>query len=487
MLLCNIGEEKNGCPKDVTTRIITKGVVMMRRKISGIWRGLVVVFLLLGLTVSLTVPAQAATEEDIQAAIDAGIAWLVAQQNPDGSWGTYYQVGMTALAVKKLEHHCVDTKWGLGLPSPFDPACPYSDNITNGFNYIFANACNISISAQPAGDPDSDHDGIGVYFVSGGCGNAYGRTYETGIALMAIAESTAPDRIVDVPGSAVNGWTYYDVAVDVVDYLAFGQNDALDPRGGWGYDENDPTGSCNSNTGYAVLGLQYAQEPPPEGFSIPIPQFVKDELCIWIEYIQCDPGDPGYTADLDGGSGYHTIYGPCYWVNVLKTGHLLKEMEFAGGDCGRQQAAVDYLVRHWGDNADPGWRPNHYQAMYTIMKGLVATSYIDPAVIDGIYWQDDFDDAIVNQQEADGSWSGCPEFCWPPDDPDPCVTADDILCTEWALLTLQKVTPPPPPPPPPGPPGVPSLSQWGVIVMAAVFTGLLVWMVRRRTSAAAKR
>ena len=232
----------------------------MRRKISGIWRGLVVVFLLLGLTASLTVPAQAATEEDIQAAIDAGIAWLVAQQNPDGSWGTGDQVGTTALAVKKLEHHCVDTKWGLGLPSPFDPACPYSDNITNGFNYIFANACIIPISVQPAGNPDSDNDGIGVYFADGGCGGNH-PTYCTGVALMAIAESTAPDRVVDVPGSAVNGWTYYDVAVDAVDYLAFGQNDAGNERGGWGYDENYVGWSDNSNTGYAVLGLHSVRKP----------------------------------------------------------------------------------------------------------------------------------------------------------------------------------------------------------------------------------
>ena len=447
----------------------------MRRKISFMGARLLVIFVLLILTISLTVPAQAASEGEIQTAIDAGIAWLVAQQNPDGSWGEYDQVGTTAFAVKKLEHHCVDTKWGLGLPSPFDPASPYRDIIQNGFNYLFANACTMPVSLQPAGDPDSDGDGIGVYFADGGCDGEH-PTYGTGVSLMAIAESTTPDRIVCVPGSPVDGWTYYEVAVDVVDYLAFGQNDAGPERGGWGYEENDTGFSDNSNTGYAVLGLQYAQEPPPEGFSIPIPQFVKDELCIWVEYIQCDPGDSGWDASLDGGSGYDSSSGPCDWCNVLKTGHLLKEMEFAGGDCGREQAAIDYLVRHWGDNADPGWRPNHYQAMYTIMKGLVATGYIDPAVIDGIYWQDDFDDAIVNQQQADGSWLAGD---W----------GGSILNTEWALLVLQKVTPPPPPPPPPpGPPGVPSLSQWGIIAMVAVFAGLLVWTtVRRRASAAAKR
>ena len=106
----------------------------MRRKISFMGARLLVVFVLLILTISFTMPAQAVNEEEIQAAIDAGIAWLVEQQNPDdGSWGEYDQVGTTAFAVKKLEHHCVDTKWGLGLPSPFDPASPYRDIIQNGF------------------------------------------------------------------------------------------------------------------------------------------------------------------------------------------------------------------------------------------------------------------------------------------------------------------------------------------------------------------
>ena len=75
---------------------------------------------------------------------------------------------------------------------------------------------------------------------------------------MAIAESTAPDRVLDVPGSSVNGWTYYEVAEDAMNYLAFGQNGAGAERGSWGYMANLVGFSDNSNSGYAVLGLQYA-------------------------------------------------------------------------------------------------------------------------------------------------------------------------------------------------------------------------------------
>jgi len=40
--------------------------------------------------------------------------------------------------------------------------------------------------------------------------------------------------------------------------------------------------------------------------------------------------------------------------------------------------------------------------------------------------------------------------------------------------------PPPPPPPPTGPPGVPTMNHWGIVAMITLFTGLLVWTVRRR-------
>ena len=421
------------------------------------------VVLAASMTISVSPPAQAQppTDQDIQDAIDAGIAWLVANQNSDGSWGTTEQVALTALAVKKLEHHCVDTKWGLGLPSPFD--CPYSVNISNGLDYIFENAGIMAISPQLAGDPDSNGNGIGVYFQTSGTH----RTYTTGLALMAIAETTTPNRVVDVSGSPVDGWTYKEVVQDAMEYLAFAQNDAGPERGGWGYYENQVGWSDNSNSGFAVLGLQYAQADPPEGFQITIPQFVKDELCYWINYIQYMIPGSDY-----GGSGYSSG-SPTQWIDIYKTGTLLREMEFAGGACGSEQAAIDYLIGHWNDaNVDPGWKGasypsgvSDYLGMYSTMKGLVAQGYVDPAVIDGINWQDDFDTALVTQQLGDGSW---PVTTW----------TDSVLSTEFALLILQKVVPPPPTPQPP--PAIPTLSQWGVIAMGILLAAALIWSVRRR-------
>jgi len=378
-------------------------------------------------TPTSTVP----TEAEISQAIDLGMQWLAAQQNTtDGSWGTLNQVGKTGFAVLKFETHAV----GMG-ENPLDPTYEYYDQVRDGLDYIFANANTTEISMQPAGDPDTDGDGFGVYF--GSDFMPVCRTYETGIAMMAIAASTHPEMVVDVLGSSVDGWTYEDVLQDAVDYLAFGQTDAGDGRGGWIYEEidNGTSMSDNSNTGYAVLGLAYAEAPPPCGFALTIPAFAKSELNVWIDYIQNDPGpsDDDGEVDPDGGSGYSA---PNDWVNILKTGHLLCEMVFVGDTRTTQRVvdAVDYVVRHWNDtDVDLGWKGSpaenaSYQAMYTTMAGLEALG-IDG--IDGIDWFDEFSDVLVAQQNPDGSWP-------------PCIWDDEeqILATEWALLTLEKVAPP---------------------------------------------
>lgn len=384
-------------------------------------RRILVLTLVLALLVGLVPVVAQATDgpspEDIKESIDEGVAWLLEQQNLDGSWGDWEQVAVTAFAVKKLEHYAVDLKYGLGLHSPFDAT--YAEELQAGLNFLFGNASTMLIGVQPHGDPDSDGDGIGVYFGPGH------QTYNTGIVLMAIAESTTPDRVVDVPASAVHGWTYEEVARDTVDYLCFGQNDSDWPRGGWGYEENQGW-SCNSNTGYAVLGLQYAAAAPPEGFALTIPAFVKTELEIWINYIQSP----------DGGSGYADPG----WSNILRTGNLLKELAFVGADeeDPRVKDALAYLHEQWDDEStDPGWRgwPGgvaNYQAMYTTMKGLTSLGiheFCDPA----IDWQADFEMVLLDQQLVDGSW---PRTDWDGGSP-------PILSTLWALLTLEKVAPRP--------------------------------------------
>ena len=377
---------------------------------------------------SICGPAMAATQAQINGAINNGVAWLVTQQDPTGYWhgdsedGDFPAAG-TGLALIKLEERAFE----LGYNTPFDPCYPYKQNVEKGLAYLFSQMSIIHISPQPAGNPDTNGDGNGVYV------NQF-PTYETGIAMMAIAASRTPNREVNSPGSPVNGWTYKKVLQNMVDYMAFGQCDSDNGRGGWTYSYYNNSGgsSDNSNSGYAVSGLGYAAAPR-YGFNCAIPQFVKDELKIWIDHIQTH-GNSGN----GGGSGY-SCKGD--WVNILKTGNLIFQMTFAGIslDAPNMQRALAYIGRNWNDSSqDPGWgngsTPN-CQAMYCTAEGLWYSG-INTITVNGSGrdWYADFADAIVNAQQSGGYWTNDP-------------MGGNVLATEWALLTLEMTTSGPLPPP----------------------------------------
>lgn len=389
-------------------------------------------------------------EEDIEQAIVDGLAWLAGQQNPDGSWGVSDKTARTGFALIKLQ----DRAYELGYESPFVAGYEYSSKVISGWNYIF-NALGPRAYSQAIGlqdhtggasgtsdDPDTNGNGIGIFF------GPEHPTYTTGICLMALRASGTPGRSTGFDFDGVGGVdSFFDVAEDAADWLAFAQGDLGNDEGAWGYEKLDNEGDAepsqgwywtdNSNSGYAVLGLAAAQ-----AWGCTVPDWVKTELDVFIDLIQ-DPVDGD--AD-DGGSWYNPDYpspaAPYPWVNELKTGNLIFEMTFYGDDPSeaRFQDALDYMVRHWQDaNQDPGWgyglAHSHYQAMFCLMKGF-EYSQIELIDLDGDDvpehdWYAEFAQAIVDQQTMGGYWTG---GMW----------GDDMLDTCWALLTLEKITPPPP-------------------------------------------
>ena len=391
------------------------------------------VVMLMGL---ITFPAQAATGEEIETSIEAGIDWLVSVQNPDGSWGPVNsdQFGTTGLILVKLQ----DRAFELGYDGPFDPAYPFKGNVTAGLDFLFLYANNISISNQSAGDPDTDGDGQGV-----DVGN---RVYDTAILMMAIAAGRDPSRVVATGPLA--GWTYDDVLQDLADWMAYAQTDTVNGRGGWYYSASNGGSSADqSNSGYALLGLLYAQAPL-YGYESNIPAFVATELDLWIDWIQNDvDGDP-----QDGGSAYSNGWGQEIWINSLKTGNLLTQMAFVGDAPSdtRVVDALNYTGRHWNGDWIQGWGKNdtvHYQATYCLMKGFETMGIpLDgvPGVAD---WYQDMADAILAEQNGDGSWPTNPAYIfgvgtgiegtinhW----------VSPELSTAWALLALERFAPPPP-------------------------------------------
>ena len=357
---------------------------------------------------------QAATPAEIQLSIDSGLAWLARQQSDiDSSWGTSDKVAHTGLAVKKFEHFAL-----FGDPehpiNPLDPTYIYYKQVKGGLNYLFSQAAIMSSLPKQTHDlvednPDPDGDG-GVYFLGGGDR----KIYETSIALMAIAESDCRDSLVEKVGSDVYGQSYKDVAQDIVDYLAFGQCDAGNGRGGWRYDPNEQ--SDFSVTGYAYIGLAYAEAAKPDGFDLTIPEFVKKEVKYWQDYAQCAVS--GGTGD-DGGAGYMS---PCSIVNLLKTGNWLLGDAFCGSpDPGDLNRALAYIARTWSSpTPSPGW-VNSWQATYCLMKGFEFHGYSNlipgPTPGSTIDWYQEFADAILAAQidiygglPDRGSWNNCESY-----------------------------------------------------------------------------
>jgi hypothetical protein len=392
----------------------------------------------------LVVSVKAADQGDIQTAIDQGVQALVDLQCTDGSWheGTWsdsHPIATTCLALVKLQERAYD----LGYSSPFDAAYEYSDAVINGWEFVLV-ATKITkttpLTVQPAGNPDVNGNEYGLDFATA-TGERYG--YTQGICLMALASTGTPDREneggLDFNGDG-NADTYLELAQDVAEHLAYGQVDSGVQQGGWHYTlaDNAALAADNSVTGYAVLGLAYA-----ETFGVALPAFVKPETDIWVNYIQCTDGGSGYNAPVSS--------------NELRTGNLIFEMTFVDGATApttvRFQDALAYIEQHWRDaNMNPGWGYSlspcaDYQAMYTLMKGL-EYSNIDLIDTDGDTVRDndwfnqdpsatpaqDFASVLVQQQDlATGLWpSTCHQY------------GDQALCQIWALLILEKTAPPPP-------------------------------------------
>ena len=243
--------------------------------------------------------AVAATDAEVNDAIQGGLAWLATQQNPThGYFGSGPTLANTSAAVLAFENEGHFPGGGTD----------YSSHVEKGLDYLFTRCYTQGIGGQTHGDPDTNGNGFGIYF------SHYSRMYEIGMVMQAIVASNTPSRVVPIGNCA--GMTYHQVMVEVVDWLAWAQNDSGTGRGGWNYGPNYSYGD-NSVAQWPVLGLIAAEQ-----WGINAPAFVKSELNLWIDYIQ---------NDSNGGSGYSH---PTYLVNIAKTGGLLVEMYYVGDDKG---------------------------------------------------------------------------------------------------------------------------------------------------------
>ncbi len=364
---------------------------------------------------------------DCLAAADRGLAWLVARQNPDGSWGDNVRLATTAFSVLKIETYARE----IGQ-SPFDPGFVYATQVAAGLRYVFTQAQQVAIGPQLHGNPDSNGNGVALLLDT--------LNYQNAVGLMAIVAGAEPNQVVVAPGSAVHGRTFRSVAEDLTDYLVYGQTDAsvVTPeacaRGGWRYDaaDNDPSSGDNSVAQFVTLALEYARNPA-YGYELDLPAFVSTELRHWVDCIQNRDGGPD-----DGASGYTSAFD---WLNAYKTGAVVQQFSFLGDLPTDPNAAraLAYLHRTWNDTSGVGWRStgfpptSDYLAMYSIMKSMESMAVTD---LNGIDWYRQFCDQLKLEQLADGSW---PSSSW---ENEP-FGQSGMNSTQWALLVLERAAPPP--------------------------------------------
>lgn len=357
-------------------------------------------------------------------AANRGLAWLVQQQNGDGSWGNNVKMATTGFAVLKIETYA----WEIGQ-SAFSDAFVYKPQLIAGLNFLFRNAQLVPIRAQTHGNPDSNGNGNGIQWSS--------LVYEDAISTMAVAAGAEPNQIVNEPGSPLNGKTFMEVVTDASDYMFMAQSDASQSssgscsRGGWRYsafDNNNSVGD-NSVTQWATLALEYSRHPQYR-YQIPTPDWVNVELRDWVTCIQNHGG-----GQTDGASGYTS---PGEILNAYKTGALIQQMSFLGDNPNGPDvaAAVNFLGRVWDDTSGVGWKRNgtsDYLAMYSIMKGMESMAITD---IGAVNWYRQFCDQLKAEQQPNGSWLASQ---WERDN----TGAGALNSTEWALLVLERAAPPP--------------------------------------------
>jgi uncharacterized repeat protein (TIGR01451 family) len=197
-----------------------------------------------------------------------------------------------------------------------------------------------------------------------------------------------------------------------VDFLSWTQREYVWARGGWGY-EGQSTWADNSVSGYASLGLGYAQD-----FGATIPQFVLDELLIWINMIQAPAGYSYYRPPA--------VWGDPYGDPLLRTGNRLFEMALVGlpvGDA-RVQSALNWIDNNWAMPVP------YYQRAFCLMKGLEGYGITNEITVGGSGdWYTEIADMIVGSQLAAGNWPG---------DPHDNYDSVNSITASWALLTLEK-------------------------------------------------
>lgn len=352
---------------------------------------------------------------------------------PYGYWDpSYYPLAAVGTAVGAFQMH--GSKANMDYDSD-----PYVETVQRALNYLLYYTYAFSIGVQTYGNPDTNGNGIGLVANQSSYLNDSRQTYIGGICMVALASSGAPDRVASVGGANVYGRLYKEIVQDMVDFFAYGQDDSGTGRGGWRYYANYGD-SDMSTTQWPPLGMLAAKE----NMGSTIPQFVRDELILFLDYTQNNE-----LNENNGGFGYNSSTS---YLNITKAAAGIICHEFLGTPLTdpKVKRAIGYIYRHWNDTGtswdDTTLLGNSY-GMYGVMKAFRIPepdiTKVSKCEYDGTQPGDQFDwyytpsgqspqtgmaSYNVTTQQSNGSW----------DDNVGSNPVYDAFCTGWRVLTLLK-------------------------------------------------
>ncbi|MCA9526322.1 MAG: thrombospondin type 3 repeat-containing protein, partial [Myxococcales bacterium] len=365
---------------------------------------------------------EASQETRVNIAIDKGLWYLHTTAQADGQFNTAGNEGSrpsrNAAAVNAFMVH--------GHTENVDRcASPYAQTVQRGMEYVLSGIQTFPIDAQPAGNPDSNGNGIGVSLANQGGGTD---VYQLGMLMDAIVSSGTPDKVVETgpyAGQMVDGRpaTYGDLVQDMVDMYAWGQQDPNDGanRGSWNYTLGQGGHMDNSSSGWAAIGIIAAEQT----WGLTVPQFVKDENLVAMGVART----PGV-----GTFGYD---GPnCLWgcAAVTPAGMIQLLMDDVGPGDPRYDEGASWLASNWGagvgegnSNLVLGYTYGLFNAVKALRIGGVETlTRADGSVFD---WYHDANVGVasvaVQRQQANGAWDTVGQF-----------TNIGAYGTQWHLLML---------------------------------------------------
>ena len=329
-------------------------------------------------------------DTEMKVAIDEGLWYLQKTQNrydfdaatKGGDWTDQgYKINATASSVQSfaINGH---------LMTDDASRDPYVDTVQRGVNYLLNSLATVNIGAQTYGDPDGNHNGIGLQANSG-----Y-PIYESGPLMDSLVAVGRPELVATTGGANVKGRLFKDIMQDLVDMYCWGQSDDATVGGGWRYGWNQ--GPDNSASQWGAIGMLAAEQL----WGIPIPEWVKARNKVWVAY-SLDGYGFGYTGPGGVGNGPNgdDASTPSALIQASFDGIAATNSLWVHG--------LSYIANYWSTLMNG----NNVYANYSISKSL-RTALPDPIHNLPTTGQDWFLDptnglarVTIDHQALNGSWT----------------------------------------------------------------------------------